>query len=117
MGSPRERRQRAVGKPYQGLSLFLPICRHGIYEPQRGEPSICVPATGIAKTALGAISGQLPGAFALLSCKAAFHRLSIPWRLGLLVLALALPLNLIILGAIWGLVSRAEDAQRTSLLY
>jgi signal transduction histidine kinase/FixJ family two-component response regulator len=53
----------------------------------------------------------------LLSCKAAFNRLSIPWRLGLLVLALALPLNLIILGAIWGLVSRANDAQRTSLLY
>ena len=73
--------------------------------------------TGIAKTALGAISGQLPGGFAWLSCKAAFNRLSIPWRLGLLVLALALPLNLIILGAIWGLVSRANDAQRTSLLY
>ena len=33
------------------------------------------------------------------------------------MLALALPLNLIILGAIWGLVSQANDAQRTSLLY
>src|SRR5215467_9574613 len=52
-----------------------------------------------------------------LSCKAAINRLSIPWRLGLLVLALALPLNLIVLGAIWGLVNRANDAQRTSLLY
>jgi len=52
-----------------------------------------------------------------LSCKAATNRLSIPWRLGLLVLALALPLNLIVLGAIWGLVNRADDAQRTSLLY
>ena len=52
-----------------------------------------------------------------LSCKAATNRLSIPWRLGLLVLALALPLNLIVLGAIWGLVNRANDAQRTSLLY
>ena len=34
-----------------------------------------------------------------------------PW------LALALPLNLIILVAIWGLVNQANDAQRTSLLY
>jgi len=33
------------------------------------------------------------------------------------VLALALPLNLIIVGAILGLVERADDAQRTSLLY
>ncbi len=33
------------------------------------------------------------------------------------MLALALPLNLIILGAIWGLVSQANDAQRASLLY
>jgi signal transduction histidine kinase/CheY-like chemotaxis protein len=43
--------------------------------------------------------------------------LSIPWRLGLLVLALALPLNLVIVGTIWGLVNRADDAQRVSLLY
>jgi hypothetical protein len=43
--------------------------------------------------------------------------LSIPWRLGLLVLALALPLNLVIVGTIWGLLNRADDAQRTSLLY
>jgi len=33
------------------------------------------------------------------------------------VLALALPLNLVIVGTIWGLVNRADDAQRTSLLY
>jgi len=33
------------------------------------------------------------------------------------VLALALPLNLIIVGAILGLVERADDARRTSLLY
>src|SRR5262249_14594766 len=45
------------------------------------------------------------------------NRLSIPWRLGLLVLALALPLNLIILGAIWTLDNQAIDAQRASLRY
>ena len=53
----------------------------------------------------------------LASCKVAINRLSIPWRLGLLLLALALPLNLIILGAIWGLVKQGDDAQRASLLY
>ena len=52
-----------------------------------------------------------------LSRKAAVTRLSIPWRLGLLVLALALPLNLVIAGTIWALVNRADEAQRTSLLY
>jgi signal transduction histidine kinase/ActR/RegA family two-component response regulator len=49
--------------------------------------------------------------------KAAFSHLSISARLILLVLALALPLNLVIGGIIWSLVSRANDAQRTSLLY
>jgi hypothetical protein len=57
------------------------------------------------------------GFSAWLSCKAAINRLSIPWRLGLFVLALALPLNLIIVGTIGSLVNRADDAQRTSLLY
>ena len=33
------------------------------------------------------------------------------------MLALALPLNLVIASVIWGLVSRADEAQRTSLLY
>ena len=49
--------------------------------------------------------------------RAAFNHLSISARLILLVLALALPLNLVIVGAIWNLVSRADEAQRTSLLY
>jgi len=49
--------------------------------------------------------------------KAAFNSLGIPGRLALLVLALALPLNLVIVGVIWGLVGRANDAQRASLLY
>ena len=64
-----------------------------------------------------AISDRLSQGSAWLSCKAAISRLSIPWRLGLLVIALALPLNLIILGTIWGLVNQANDAQRMSLLY
>jgi signal transduction histidine kinase/CheY-like chemotaxis protein len=51
------------------------------------------------------------------SCKAAMSRLSIPWRLALLVLALAVPLNLIALTVIWGLVDRATNEQRASLLY
>jgi len=63
------------------------------------------------------ISGWLSKSPAWLLRKAAITRLSIPGRLGLLVLALALPLNLIIAGTIWGLVNRADAAQRTSLLY
>jgi hypothetical protein len=49
--------------------------------------------------------------------RTAFSRLSISKRLILLVFALALPLNLVIVGVIWNLVSRADEAQRTSLLY
>jgi hypothetical protein len=49
--------------------------------------------------------------------KAALSRLSIPGRLILLVLALAVPLNLVIGGVVWGLVNRANEIQRTSLLY
>jgi signal transduction histidine kinase len=33
------------------------------------------------------------------------------------VLGLALPLNLVIVGVVWGLVTRADEIQRTSLLY
>ena len=70
-----------------------------------------------SETALGVISARLAKCLAGLQPSAAFNRLSISARLILLVLALALPLNLIILGAIWGLVNKANDAQRTSLLY
>ena len=49
--------------------------------------------------------------------RTAFNRLSISARLILLVLGLALPLNLVIGGVIWGLVQRANEVQRTSLLY
>jgi signal transduction histidine kinase/ActR/RegA family two-component response regulator len=49
--------------------------------------------------------------------KAAFNRLSISARLILLVLALALPLNLVVGGVIWNLVTRANEVQRASLLY
>ena len=64
-----------------------------------------------------AIPGQQLLGSAWLWCKAAVNRLSIPWRLGLLVVTLALPLNLIIVGAIWVLVNQANNAQRASLLY
>jgi signal transduction histidine kinase len=67
--------------------------------------------------ALRAIFGRLLQGPAYLFRKAAINRLSIPWRLGLLVLALALPLNLIVLGAIWGLTNQADQAQRTSIFY
>ena len=43
--------------------------------------------------------------------------MSISARLILLVLGLALPLNLVIVGVIWDLVGRANEVQRTSLLY
>ena len=46
-----------------------------------------------------------------------FNHLGISGRLILLVLALALPLNLVIVGVIWDLVRRADEVQRTSLLY
>ena len=52
-----------------------------------------------------------------LQLNAAFNHLSISARLILLVLALALPLNLVIVGVIWDLVQRANEVQRTSLLY
>src|SRR5262245_49390879 len=64
-----------------------------------------------------AISCWLSKRAARLTRKATITRLSIPGRLGLLVLALALPLNLIIAGTIWGLINRADEAQRTSLHY
>src|SRR5262245_41377539 len=72
---------------------------------------------GIAQNVPDANSRWLSRGSAWRSCKAAINRLSIPRRLGLLVLALALPLNLIILGAIWILVNQANSVQRASLLY
>ena len=59
---------------------------------------------------------RLSNGIASVLSEAAFNRLSIPRRLVLLVLALALPLNLVIAGVIWGLANRADEAQRTSLL-
>ena len=72
---------------------------------------------GAATSAHGAISAGLGRHFAGLQRSAAFNRLSISARLILLVLALALPLNLLIFGVIWGLVQRAHEVQHTSLLY
>ena len=67
--------------------------------------------------ALHAISAQLSKRLAGLQRSTGFSRLSISARLILLVLGLALPLNLVIVGVIWDLFSRAEQVQRTSLLY
>jgi signal transduction histidine kinase len=72
---------------------------------------------GGATSALRAISAQLSKRLAGLQGRTAFNRLSISTRLILLVLGLALPLNLIIVGVIWDLVNRASEVQRVSLLY
>ena len=74
-------------------------------------------SNGGAASGLRAISAQLSERLDSLQGRTAFSRLSIPARLILLVLALAVPLNLIIGGVIWGLVQRANEVQRTSLLY
>jgi hypothetical protein len=66
------------------------------------------------KSAQGVISARLAKFLAGLQAGAALNRFTISARLILLVLALALPLNLVIVGVIWGLVSQATDAQRTS---
>ena len=81
------------------------------------EPRGLIRGTGTLQNAPGASSGRVSQDPTRLSCKVAINRLSIPWRLGLLLLALALPLNLIIFGAIWGLVKQSDDAQRASLHY
>ena len=96
------------GAQSEGASDLLPLTH---------KPRGPISGAAIAQNARGASSARLSQGPAWLSCKAAMKRLNIPWRLGLLVFALALPLNLIILGAIWGLVKQGEDAQRASLLY
>ena len=70
-----------------------------------------------ANSVLRAVYARSAKSLAGLQLKAAFNHLSISARLILLVLALALPLNLIIVGVIWDLVQRANEVQRTSLLY
>jgi signal transduction histidine kinase len=72
---------------------------------------------GAATSVQGAISARLAKRLGGLQPSVAINRLSISARLILLVLALALPLNLVIVGVIWNLVNRADEAQRTSLLY
>jgi signal transduction histidine kinase len=68
-------------------------------------------------TSVRVSSARLSKGLAGLQCRTAFSRLSISTRLILLVLGLALPLNLVIVGVIWNLVQRANEVQRTSLLY
>jgi len=72
---------------------------------------------GAENSALPVTFSRLAEHLASLQRKIGFNPLSISGRLILLVLALALPLNLVIAGVIFGLFSRANDAQRTSLLY
>jgi signal transduction histidine kinase len=62
------------------------------------------------------ISARLAKGLADLQDKAGFSRLSISRRLILLLLAVALPLNLVIGGVIWNLVGRASELQRTGLM-
>jgi signal transduction histidine kinase len=62
------------------------------------------------------LSARLAKGLADLQGKAGFSRLSISRRLILLLLAVALPLNLVIAGVIWNLVGRANELQRTGLM-
>jgi signal transduction histidine kinase len=63
------------------------------------------------------VPAGLAKSLAGLGRKAAFNNLSIARRLILLVLALALPLNLVIVGVIWDLANRTDQTQKTNLLY
>src|SRR5262245_12027795 len=72
---------------------------------------------GAAKSAVRTFFARLARGLADVQQKAGFSRLSISRRLILLLLTLALPLNLVIVGAIWNLVSRASELQRTSLMF
>jgi len=65
---------------------------------------------------LRALSARLTKGLVDLQHKTGFSRLGISKRLILLLLALALPLNLVIVGVIWDLVSRANELQRTGLM-
>jgi hypothetical protein len=73
--------------------------------------------TRIAKSAIRAVATRLTQCLAGLQHEVALNRLSITSRLILLVLGLAVPLNLVIVGVVWGLVKRANEIQSTSLLY
>jgi signal transduction histidine kinase len=72
---------------------------------------------GAAVPAVRTISARLSKGLAHLKRKVGFSRLSISRRLILLLLALALPFNLVIIGVIWDLVSRANEVQRASLMF
>jgi hypothetical protein len=74
-------------------------------------------AKGVARPALRLVRNRLAKGFAGLFGKAGFKHLSIPRRLTLLVLALALPPSSASSGLIWTPLRRANELQRTSLLY
>ena len=110
------------------LGLCLPFLPCGISQRCRSttKGTLTLPSSelqhvrelfhGAENSAPRAIFSRLAEHLASLQRKAGFS-LSISGRSISLVLALALPLNLVIVGVIWGLYSRANDAQRTSLLY
>ena len=75
------------------------------------------PAPQSRVTGENSASARLRKRLAGLRHAAAFNNLSISGRLVLLMLALALPLNLVVVGVIWDLVNRAHEVQRASLLY
>jgi hypothetical protein len=72
---------------------------------------------GVAISAVRTILARVSKGLAHLVRKAGFSRLSVSRRLILLLLALALPLNLVIIGVIWDLVARANEVQRAGLMF
>jgi signal transduction histidine kinase len=75
-------------------------------------PSILPAAENHPQTSFG-----FPGAYTKRSLMSRFSRWTIGARTTALVLSLAVPLNLVIFGAIWHLAQSSSQAQRTSLFY
>lgn len=72
---------------------------------------------GRARATDGKASKDQGRARAFVASSIAVERWSISRRLMLLVLALAIPLNIVIFSVVWRLADAAANAQRTSLLY
>src|SRR5262249_14285013 len=96
--------------------IYVPCTGEGTLSPNL-TPRGRVRSNGVAPSARRAVYSPLSNGITSVLGNVGFNRLSIPRRLMLLVLALALPLNLVFAGVIWGLVNSADEAQRTSLLY
>src|SRR5262245_11339967 len=76
-----------------------------------GQPNSVGAAVNVAATKLLDLRHAMPDVFPR------FRRWSIGARIAAVVLALALPLNLLIVAAIWQLAHVATETQRTALLY